>query len=118
MALPFNLRRPLLLRSRNGEKTISAELFAHPQGIVWFELYWHLAPNPNDKIHLLRGDLKGEGPWIIADTVISLVGCQGTDPEMAMQLSQWESYLLLNKTEYPGIETITQIAKQWGVNRD
>jgi len=50
-----------MIRLPSGEKRVLAEYFPHPQGILYFDLLWHLG-DPDMSIHLVEGSIKGEGP--------------------------------------------------------
>lgn len=61
MADIFSMQAPLMIRLPSGEKRVLAEYFPHPQGILYFDLLWHLG-DPDMSIHLVEGSIKGEGP--------------------------------------------------------
>ncbi|NNF95598.1 MAG: hypothetical protein HKM94_01565, partial [Halobacteria archaeon] len=42
MADLFSMTTPLMIRSPDSEEQVIAEIFPHPEGLVYFELYWHL----------------------------------------------------------------------------
>ena len=107
----FTVKRPVCIREKSGDKSIAIIFFPHTQGLLIFKPYWHLDKN---NIELIQGEITGTGPWKIKDKVITLVGCHGSDPDLAMQLSEWESYLMINGDEYPDGFAIKQIAKEYG----
>ena len=44
----FSITAPLMIRNPQGEEQVIAEIFPHPNGLVYFELYWHLGqPDEN-----------------------------------------------------------------------
>ncbi|MDH5735322.1 MAG: hypothetical protein OEY87_04285 [Gammaproteobacteria bacterium] len=104
----FSMKSPLMIRFPDGEKRIMAEYFKHPQGLLFFDVFWH--QSDDSAIHLVEGEYKGEGPWKIGDVVITVLGCHGTDPELASLFSAWQSYLQMSAEAYPADEVIQQIA--------
>jgi len=72
MADLFSITAPMLVRRGDGARHIMAECFplAEIPGLVYFELYWHLQRPATQAIHVVRGEIRGEGPWKIADSVI------------------------------------------------
>ncbi len=89
-----------------------AEYFRHPEGLIFFDIFWNQAPE--ESIHLVQGELKGEGPWKVGDAVISVLGCHGCDPDLATQFSEWQTYLQMCAEDYPSGEAIAELAQQHG----
>ena len=83
-------------------------------GLVYFELYWHLQRPAARAIHSVVGDIRGEGPWKIADSVITVLGCHGTDAQLASSYAEWASYLQQGAPGYPGREAIHALARAHG----
>lgn len=102
---------PLTLRRANKTGVI-AELFPHPQGLVVFDLYWHLG-DPRQTIHVLTGDLRGDGPWKIGEAIVYVLGCQGTDPALVSEYAAWRRYLETT-SDYPPPPLIAAIARRFG----
>ncbi len=117
MANLFTLRSPLMIRLPDGSETVIAELFPHPEGLVYFQIGWHLG-QPEEGIHVLRGELQGEGPWKIADHVINVLGCHGSNPELAMAHEQWQVDILQPESDYPPCGLIAAIARRLGAVTD
>jgi len=113
MADLFSMTTPLMIRSPDGKQAVIAEIFPHPEGLVYFELYWHLG-QPEETIHLLEGTISGEGPWKIGESVINVLGCHGTDAELAMTHQQWQTYLQTAADDYPPSALIGAIARRMG----
>jgi len=90
MADVFTLRAPLLVRYQNGKQCLIAEKFLHPEGLVYVKPFWLDSELP--EVHLLKGEIKGEGPWKIGDVIIRLLSC--ADTEQAMEWAQWQQFLL------------------------
>jgi hypothetical protein len=116
MADLFSMTAPLLIRHKNGERHIIAEYFplAHAEGLVYFEIFWHLQRPASQAIHRITGPTQGDGPWKITDSVISVLGCQGTDPELASAYAEWQSYLQQGAPGYPTPEAILALAQASG----
>ena len=112
MADLFTVTAPLLIRHAGDTRHVVVELFSHPQGLLYFEPFW-CAPNTPPGIHVASGLLKGEGPWKVGDSVITLLGCQGTHPQEAAWFSEWQAWLQQGG-EYPDDETIRAIALEHG----
>jgi hypothetical protein len=109
----FSVTAPLTIRLSNGEKHIIAEKYLHKDGFLYFEPYWHERPI-EDAVHFIEGELNGDGPWKVDNAVISVVGCQGTDPQLAAELASWQTYLQTQADQYPSRSSIDSIAKQLG----
>lgn len=113
MADLFSITAPLMIRFPSGEKRIIAEHFPHPKGLLYFDLFWHLG-YPDDTIHIIEGEITGEGPWKAGSHVINVLGCYGSDPELAVEFSQWQDYLQQSGSDYPAQPMIEAIARQYG----
>ena len=105
MADLFSVTSPLLIKSPYGGAKIIAELFPHPRGIVFLEIFWNELRD-NQGFHFIEGEVQGIGPWKLAGYVINLLGCHGANPELAQDYSQWQIYRQAVTNEYPDIETI------------
>lgn len=115
MADLFTMSSPLMIFSPHGGKKVIAELYPHPDGIVFFEVFWNLMEE-DVGVHLIKGEFKGEGPWKVGDYVINVLGCQGTDPELAEDFSQWQSYLQSPMNEYPDERQRQELARKHGAS--
>jgi len=113
MADIFSLTAPITVKTLNSPQRVVAEYFKHPKGILFFDLYWH-TQQPEQAMHLVEGEIKGEGPWRVADTVFNVLGCRGTNIEMAMEHEQWLTYLQMPDSEYPPQGLIQAIARKMG----
>lgn len=115
---PYQVTAPLALRWRTtGETKVVAACFPHPKGLLVMDLFWHLS-TPAQAAHLLRGDLRGEGPWRIGDCIISVLGCQDTDPDLADAFARWNTYLQSDAAaaEYPPRAQVLDIARRLGAS--
>lgn len=109
----FTVTAPLTIKYPDGTKKIIIEKFPHPQGLLLFEPFWHVK-GLDACVHLIHGELQGDGPWKIDGHIITVTGCQGTDPEMAAALAEWQTFLATPEPGYPGDESIRQLAKKLG----
>ncbi len=112
MADLFTMKAPLMIRFASGEASVMAEYFRHPQGLLYFDLFWNL--QTDSAIHLVKGEYKGEGPWKVGDAVISVLGCHGCDADLATQFSEWQSYRQMCADEYPEPLEIERLAVAHG----
>jgi hypothetical protein len=51
---------------------VIAELFIVPEGIVFFDVGWCCDPSWHP-IHLIRGEISGDGPWHNGDCTIRVI---------------------------------------------
>lgn len=109
----FEMKRPLAVNFKDGSKTIMVAYYPHKEGLVFLEPFWQ-DKTQAQKTTVIKGELKGDGPWKIADAVISLVGCQGTDPDLAQLLSQWENHVQEVGPDYYKVEDIRSLARAAG----
>jgi hypothetical protein len=63
----FTLRSPLYIKYPNGETRVIEEIFQHPKGILYFELFWE--KDPKYSIHLIEGEITGDGPHKIPRSI-------------------------------------------------
>lgn len=90
-----------------------AECFPHANGLVYFELFWHLR-DPKFTVHRVDGIYRGEGPWKVGESVIRVLGCHGTDGPLARQFDEWRAYLAEHGDAYPERTVIEAIARERG----
>lgn len=112
MAELFSVKAPLMIRSPHGGEKVIAEIYPHPEGIIFFEIFWDQIPDDGG-IYIIRGEIKGEGPWKVGDYVINVLGCQGSQPELANDHSQWQMYLQSATTDYPDATQREAIAQRF-----
>ncbi|MBI5040956.1 MAG: hypothetical protein HZB57_07105 [Gammaproteobacteria bacterium] len=120
MADLFTLTAPLQIRRGDGARHIVAECFplAETLGLVYFELYWHLQRPAIQAIHAIHGEIRGDGPWKVADNVITVLGCHGTDPELATSFAEWQQYLHQGAPGYPTRQAICALARSVGARTE
>lgn len=114
MAELLQVTAPLLIRHPDGTRHIMVERFAHPEGLLYFEPFWHLHRPAARAIHLARGGIRGEGPWRLGEAVVTVLGCQGSDPGMAGLYAEWQAFLQSGAPGYPAAAAIHALAREQG----
>lgn len=89
MAELLTVTSPLLVRYTNGEHRLVAETFKNPLGIIYAEPYWLESKHP--AAYLLKGEIRGDGPWKIDEVIVRLLSC--ADVDFKMQWAEWQQYL-------------------------
>ncbi len=117
MADLFSVKSPLIIWLPSGQKHVMAECFAHPEGLLYFDLYWHQR-DPAKALHVVTGPIQGDGPWKVGAAVVHVLGCHGTDPELASAFEGWRHYLEQNAADYPPRPLILAIARRYGAAVD
>lgn len=121
MAEIFTMTAPLSVRLPTGEQQVVAELVpieANAQspklrtGLVWFSLYWHLG-EPGHGMHWLEGTIQGQGPWKIADHIFNVLGCHGSNHQLASAHAAWNDYQQRADNDYPPRPLIEAIARHF-----
>lgn len=113
MAAIDAITAPLVLRHPDGQEQLIAACFPHPAGLLYLDLYWHLS-TPQQAAHLVRGELRGEGPWRVGDVRLRVLGCQHTDPHLQAAWHAWQQYLQHQGDAYPPRAQIVAIARRLG----
>ena len=114
MADLFTLTAPLMIRYPDDSRHVMVACFRHPDGIVYFRPFWDRLPE-GEGIQVVIGDLKGEGPWKVGDTVVTVLGCQGTNPEQAAEFADWKFHLEQRGEYCPTRDEFQAIAMKKGV---
>jgi hypothetical protein len=113
MANLFSVTAPLMIRLPTGEQHVMVERFPHPNGLVYFEPFWHLG-DARQTVHRVEGPVTGDGPWKIGKCVVQVLGCHGTDHCLATDFESWRQYLIENPDEYPPRQLVEAIARRLG----
>ena len=92
-----------------------AEVFRHAEGLLYFDLFWDRQPQGHG-VHVVAGEIRGDGPWKAGDCVITLLGCQGSQPELASEYAEWQLYLEQQSAAYPSGSELAMIARQYGAS--
>lgn len=113
MADLFRVTAPVMIRCPDGAQRVMVELFRHPRGLLYFEPFWDRLPG-GQGVHLVEGEIRGEGPWKAGDCVISVLGCRGSHPELAAEYADWRAYLEVRGDESPSRREIESLARAHG----
>ena len=70
--------------------------------------------HPSETIHIINGKLHGDGPWKIDGHILNILGCHGTNAELANVYQQWQTYLNSAQADYPPGPLIAAIARKLG----
>jgi hypothetical protein len=110
----FTLTVPLLIRYPNNTRHVMVGCFLHPDGIVYVRPFWDRLARGEGIKHAV-GVLKGEGPWKIGDAVITVLGCQGTNPQQAAEFADWKFDLEQRGECYPTRDELQAVAQEQGI---
>lgn len=101
MADLFSVTAPLAIRFRDsGEKQIMIERIPYNDGLVFLPVFW-TDTGVADALRYVPGPIEGEGPWKVGNAVVTVLGCHGTDAELASEFSCWQTRLLQQGEAYP-----------------
>lgn len=112
MADLFSVTAPLAVRFRTGEKRIMLRCFPYGDGLVFIGPFWNRLP-PAQAFQVLAGPVRGDGPWKAGDAVITVLGCHGSDPQLANEFAEWQAWLQAEETDYPDNAEIAALADDW-----
>lgn len=104
---------PLLIRFTDGRSEVMVECLRHAAGLVYFRPFWDRLPL-QEGIRFVAGEVRGEGPWKVGDAVVTVLGCQGTNPEQATEYAEWQIYREQFGDSYPDTNALGQFARQAG----
>jgi hypothetical protein len=105
------MRSPLYIKYPNGEVRVIENIFKHPQGALYFELFWE--KDPKYSIHLIEREITGEGPWRVGVCSFHVLGCNHTHPQLCEIHSFWQQEKLQNPMKFQS-EKIIKIALEKG----
>ena len=108
----FTCNTPLAIRFRDGSKSIMVEYFQHADGLLFFEPFWNTTAGYEPVV--IKGEVKGDGPWKVGDCVITVLACHGCDAELALVFADWQNALLMQGDDYPDRTTVQAIARKYG----
>ena len=112
MADLFSVTAPLMIRLPSGSEHVMAEKYPHPEGLVFFELFWLEGETPS--VHTVKGVIKGEGPWKVGDAIVRVLSCG--DIDLSMQWNNWQQQAPLLPAEYFDDEAKAELARQHGAS--
>jgi hypothetical protein len=110
MADLFSVTAPLAIRFANGQKQIMAERLACQDGLLYLPPFW-TEMTIEEALRFVAGPVKGAGPWKVGDAVVTVLGCHGTDAELANEFSCWQSRLMEMAETYPQRVDIEHLMK-------
>ena len=100
----FTMRSPLYIKYPNGETRVIEAIFQHPKGILYFELFWE--NDPQYSIHVIEGEITGDGPWRVGPCSFHVLGCNHTHPQMCEMHSFWQQELLQSPDKFRSNEVL------------
>ena len=83
------------------------ERMPHADGLLFLPPFW-TETGVETALRFVTGPVRGDGPWKVGDGVVTVLGCHGTDPELASEFAAWQDYLEQLGAEYPAREQIEQ----------
>ena len=110
MADLFSVTAPLAVRFPDGARDILAERLPWRDGLVYLPPFWNLLP-VSEALRHLPGPVRGDGPWKLGPATVTVLGCRGSDPELAATWAQWQAWLD-EQPDYPDPETLTRIMRE------
>ena len=113
MADLISVTAPLMIRCPTGSSKVMLERFRHPDGLLFFELYWERLDGTQG-VYLIEGEVRGDGPWKVGDCVVTVLACQGTQPDLAADFAQWRLEVEQGFAAYPPRAEIVRLARARG----
>ncbi|MDH5593332.1 MAG: hypothetical protein OEY35_06985 [Gammaproteobacteria bacterium] len=110
----FLVNTPLSIRFPDGTKKIMVEYFPHKEGLLFFEPFWSTAKDYVPVI--VKGEIKGDGPWKVGECLVAVLACRGTDAELALEFADWQGYLQMYGQDYPEAEAVMTLARKYGAS--
>ena len=111
MADLFSVTAPLAIRFRDsGEKQIMIERLPFNDGLVFLPAFWSDV-GVERALRYVPGPIDGDGPWKVGNAVVTVLGCHGTDAELASDFSGWQTRRTQLGDRYPDTDAIHQEMK-------
>ncbi len=110
MADLFSVTAPLAIRFRDGSRQIMVERLTYNGGVLFLAPFW-TETGIEAALHFVPGPVRGDGPWKVGDAVVTVLGCQGTDPHLASEFAAWQDLLEQLGTGYPERDQIEQLMR-------
>ncbi len=108
MADLFSVTAPLAIRFRDGSRRIMIERMPYRDGLLFLPPFWNEAGIAR-ALRFVAGPLRGDGPWKAGDAVVTVLGCHGSDPQLASDFAAWQSYLEQSGAAYPEREEVLRL---------
>ena len=109
----LSMRSPLYIKYPNTEVRVIENLFEHPQGVLYFELFWE--KDPQHSIHLIKGNITGDGPWKVGECSFHILGCNHTHPQMCEMHSFWQQQRLQDPAQFRSAEVVEIALKKGAI---
>lgn len=106
----FTVTAPLVIRFASGEKQIMVERLAYRDGLLFLPAFW-TDSGIDTALRFVAGPIKGDGPWKVGDSVVTVLACHGTDAELANEFNCWQTHLQQVGEVYPAAEKIEKMMK-------
>lgn len=112
MADLFSVTAPLAIRFRDsGEKQVMVERLPCADGLLYLGPFWIDLP-VQQALRFVPGPITGDGPWKVGDTaVVTVLGCHGTDAELAGAFGSWQTRMMELGDAYPSRTDIETLMK-------
>ena len=68
-------------------------------------------------LRYVAGPVRGEGPWKVGDAVVTVLGCHGSDPELASEFAAWQAAREQLGADYPRAEHIARLMREAAAQR-
>lgn len=114
MADLFTLTVPLLIRYPDNTRHVMLGCFRQADGIAYVRPFWDELP-AGEGVQTVSGDIRGEGPWKVGGAVVTVLGCQGTNPAEAAELADWKFQLEQRGAGYPTRMELEAIVRAQGI---
>jgi len=112
MADLFSVTAPLAIRFKDGRRQIMIERMPYRDGILFLQPFW-TETGVETALCFVAGPVRGDGPWKVGDAVVTVLGCQGTDPELAAEFAAWQGYREQLGGNYPQPEEIGRLMQEY-----
>lgn len=108
----FSVTAPLAIRFRNsGEKQVMVERLPYADGLLYLPVFW-TDTGPQQALRFVPGPVEGDGPWKVGgNAIVTVLGCHGTDAELAGAFSSWQTRLMELGDAYPAPGDIKALMK-------
>lgn len=110
MADLFSVTAPLAIRYRDGSKEVMVKRLPYDDGLLYLPTFW-TEKKFEDALRFVAGPIRGEGPWKVGEAVVTVLGCHGTDAELASDFSCWQGSIIRADDTFPTNEEIEQRMK-------
>ena len=87
------------------------ERMPYRDGILFLQPFW-TETGVETALRFVPGPVRGDGPWKVGDAVVTVLGCHGSDPELAGEFAAWQGHLEQLGSGYPGREQIALLMQE------